>query len=275
MVKKTAVLGHPVSHSLSPRLHGYWLKQYAIKGSYEAKDVLPEALGDVLTSLSADGYRGVNLTVPHKETALSWINKIDDTAARIGAVNTVVVCQDGTLSATNTDAYGFIENLRAQVGELSPFFKKTVILGAGGAARAACVALMDAGAEEIILINRSRDKAEKIKTDLGGNIQTGDWEKRDSLLFGAGLLVNATSLGMKKMPPLELSLENLPQAALVTDIVYNPLTTPLLRQAQVRGNKVVDGIGMLLYQAQKAFELWHGILPEVDDALRCHMLEGL
>ena len=227
-MKHAAVFGYPVKHSLSPRLHGYWLRQYGIDGVYDALEVTPEQLQPTLLSLKEKRFCGVNLTVPHKEAAFAYMDHVEDVAQRIGAVNTVVVQQDGTLLGRNTDAYGFIENLKAHTDNLTPYLKKVVVLGAGGAARAVCVALLDAGAEEIIILNRTRKKAEILRQEFGNLFQTGDWEERNTLLSGATLLANTTSLGMQGMPPLELSLEKLPSQTLVTDIVYTPSVTPSL-----------------------------------------------
>lgn len=270
---KAGVMGDPVAHSLSPRLHGYWLKRYGINGEYRAMHVLPDALQGMLRSLSPDGFAGCNLTIPHKEAALSIVDEASELAHRIGAVNTVMVRENGSLYGTNTDAAGFIQNIKSQVPDLSACARKAVVLGAGGASRAVCVALQDEGFT-VTLANRSREKAEAVAKVLG-NIHTIEWDRREAALEGAGLLVNTTSLGMKGQPPLELSLDALPTDAIVTDIVYTPLITPLLAAAQTRGNKAVDGLGMLLYQAVDGFAAWFGHRPDVDNDLRAHMLEVL
>lgn len=269
-MKRLAVLGHPIAQSFSPRLHGYWLKKYGIEGSYEAIDTPPENLGSNLSRLAQECYAGVNLTLPLKEIALPLLDEIDHQAQRTGAVNTVVF-RDGKKVGYNTDVYGFRENLGIKS------ISKAVVLGAGGAARAVVVALQEMGAEEIILCNRSEERARELIHDLkpspkGRGLYFVPWENRHSILAQASLLVNTTSLGMIGQPPLEINLELLPQTALVTDIVYKPITTGLLAVARDRGNPTIDGLGMLLYQGQKAFEHFFGILPEVTEELRQRIL---
>ena len=261
---RACVMGWPVSHSLSPKLHGYWLKYYAIEGVYTAREVLPEVLGTALRELHKNGWRGSNLTIPHKEAALGYVDHLDDAAKAIGAVNTVVV-HDGKLYGSNSDAYGFTENIRAYLPERT---KKAVILGAGGAAKAVCYALLQLGFTDIHISNRSLPRAKEIARQFGGVVTCVPWEKRKSALMDADLLVNATSLGMTGKEALILDLDPLPKHALVTDIVYAPLMTPLLETAKARGNPVVDGLGMLLHQAVPGFEAWFGVRPEVTRALR-------
>ncbi len=270
---KAGVMGDPVAHSLSPRLHGYWLKRYGIDGDYAAMHVAADSLEAALRALALDGVAGCNLTIPHKEAGLSLVDEASELAHRIGAVNTVVVRDNGTLYGTNTDAAGFILNLKSQIADLTPYHRKAVVLGAGGAARAVCAALLDDGFA-VWLTNRTRAKAEAIAAALGA-IDVVDWDAREVAFEGCGLLVNCTSLGLEGSTPLDVSLEALPRDALVTDIVYKPLMTPLLLDAQARGNPVVDGLGMLLYQAVDGFAAWYGVRPEVDAALRAHMLEAL
>lgn len=280
---QAGVMGWPIAHSRSPALHGHWLQRYGIDGSYVAIPVRPEALAEALRALPEQGFAGVNLTVPHKQLALDIVDRVDPAGARIGAVNTIIVAADGTLDGTNTDAYGFIENLRqgaaGQVGAghvgggglAERLDSPCVVLGAGGAARAVVVALCDAGARALRIVNRSRGNAERLAElaeRCGAQADIVDWEKRASALAGAGLLVNTTTLGMQGAPPLDLALDALPGDALVHDIVYAPLETALLAAARARGNPAVDGLGMLLYQAQPAFEAWFGTRPAVDAALR-------
>ncbi len=274
--RKAGVMGWPVKHSLSPALHGHWLKRYGIDGSYEAWPVRPEDLPDAICRLRDEGCQGTNLTVPHKETAMALVDAVDETARRIGAVNTLVLRDDGTLAATNTDAYGLVENIRATApSAASGNFggRAAVILGAGGAARAAVVGLADLGVREIRIVNRTLERAQ-VLTGLGGDSDTRavDWEERAAALSGAGLLVNTTTLGMDGQPPLEISLSELPGDAVVNDIVYAPLETPLLAAARARGNPVVDGLGMLLHQARAGFREWFGVDPQVDDELRTAVL---
>lgn len=271
---RAGVMGWPVAHSLSPVLHGHWLKRYGIDGSYEAFPVRPEDLAEAISGLRRDGLRGTNLTVPHKEAAMALVDNVDETAQRIGAVNTLFMTPDGTLNATNTDAYGLIENIRAAAPDaLEGRFggKPVVILGAGGAARAAVVGLADIGVSEIRIVNRTVARAESlagIVSDQDVVVRALDWEKRDEALAGAGLLVNTTTLGMEGQAPLHINLDSLSEAAVVNDIVYAPLETELLCAARARGNPAVDGLGMLLHQARAGFREWFGVDPEVDDDLR-------
>ncbi len=262
------VIGWPVGHSRSPRLHGYWLERHGIDGAYLPLAVRPEDFAEVLRALPRMGFRGANVTVPHKEQALALADHVEPLARRIGAVNTLVVAPDGSLEGRNTDAFGFLENLR----QGRPGFKggqgPAVVLGAGGAARAVIAALQDEGCPEIRLLNRTQGRAEEVAAALGGPVTVLPWESRAEALDGAALLVNTTTLGMSGQPPLELRLEALPVTALVTDIVYAPLQTPLLLAAAARGNPVVDGLGMLLHQARPGFAAWFGVMPAVDDGLR-------
>ncbi len=269
--KLAGVMGWPVAHSKSPRLHGFWLRQHAIDGAYLPLPVRPEAFAAALRSLADLGFRGVNVTVPHKTAALAVCSQIDDVARRIGAVNTIVM-SDGRIAGSNSDAFGFLENLRAGAPAWRAGAAPAVVLGAGGAARAVVAALGDAGAPEIRLLNRTRSRAEALAKDLGGPIQVADWSDRHDLLAEAGLLVNTTSLGMAGQPPLELDLAALPIAALVTDAVYAPLETDLLAEARARGNPLVDGLGMLLHQARPGFEAWFGVAPQVTPELRAFVL---
>jgi shikimate dehydrogenase len=267
------VMGWPVSHSRSPRLHGYWLDAYGIDGAYLPLPVAPDRIETALRALPALGFAGVNLTVPHKEAALGVVDRVDALARRIGAVNTVVVAADGSLDGTNTDAFGFIENLRAGAPGWEPG-RPAVVLGAGGAARAVCVGLADAGVSEIRLANRTESRAARLADELSG-IRPVAWDARGDALDGAGLLVNTTTLGMTGAPPLGIALDALPGGAVVTDIVYAPLETPLLAAARARGNACVDGLGMLLHQARPGFAAWFGHEPEVTEALRAFVLEDL
>ena len=260
-------MGWPVDHSRSPALHGFWLKTYGIDGTYERLPVSPADLGTSLRALAAQDYAGVNLTVPHKEAAMAFVDELSPIAQRIGAINTIFV-SNGRLHATNTDGYGFITNLQTGAPKFDPKAGPAVILGAGGAARAVCVALQDAGVPEICVVNRTTDRAEALARDLGDRMTAAPWTARTACLKTANLLVNTTTLGMKGQAPLDIDLQNLPPTATVNDIVYVPLETPLLAAARARGPVVVDGLGMLLYQAQPGFEGWFGTRPEVTPALR-------
>ncbi|MEI8393381.1 MAG: shikimate dehydrogenase [Rhodospirillaceae bacterium] len=266
------VMGWPVGHSRSPRLHGYWLESYRLDGAYVPLAVPPERLEQALRALPALGFHGVNLTVPHKEAALALVDHVDSRARRIGAVNTIVVREDGSLEGRNTDAEGFLTNLREGAPDWRPDAGPVAVLGAGGAARAVVTALVDAGVKEIRLYNRSLDKATTLAREIGGPIHPGPWFGRSSALADTALVVNTTTLGMVGQPPLDIELSKLPPSAVVTDIVYSPLITPFLESARARGNVIVDGLGMLLHQAAPGFEAWFGVRPEVTAALRAHVL---
>jgi shikimate dehydrogenase len=267
------VMGWPVEHSLSPRLHGYWLEQHGIDGAYVPLAVAPADLPTALTALPALGFRGVNLTLPHKEQALDLCQEVDDLARRIGAANTIVV-RDGRLFGSNSDAFGFLANLKEGAPDWRAEAAPAVVLGAGGASRAVVAALADAGVPEVRLVNRTRERAEALATALGGALSVYDWDRREAALAEAGLLVNTTTLGMAGQPPLDLDLGALPVEAVVTDIVYAPLMTPLLQAARTRGNPLVDGLGMLLHQARPGFEAWFGVRPEVTPGLRDFVLSA-
>jgi shikimate dehydrogenase len=274
-MKRAGVMGWPVAHSRSPLLHGFWLKQHGIDGEYVLLPVRPEELTAALRGLKPRGFAGCNLTIPHKAAALAIVDAVDAAAARIGAVNTVIVRPDGALEGRNTDAFGFRENLRAAQPGWRAAAGPAVVLGAGGAARAVVAALLDGGVPQIRLVNRSPGHATALAVALGGAIEVVDWARRADALAGAALLVNTTSLGMTGQPPLDLALDALPPMALVNDIVYAPLETPLLDAARRRGNPVVDGIGMLLHQARPAFAAWFGVMPEVTPALRRAVVASL
>lgn len=261
MIVRAGVMGDPVSQSLSPMLHGYWLKYYGIDGHYGRFQISENALEAALASLVSDGLSGVNLTIPHKEKALKFMDEVSEDALNIGAVNTVIIKKDRRLLGTNTDAKGFINNLIYHLGDLAPYLEHCFILGAGGAAKAVYYGLKQAGAKRISISNRNRPRAEKI------GAQVVDWEKKDTALSDVSLLVNTTSLGMNGQSKLTLSLDMLPQKALVTDIVYNPLITPLLSQAKERGYTTVTGIGMLIHQAAPGFEAWFGQRPKIDQTV--------
>lgn len=270
IIPRAGVIGWPVAHSRSPKLHGFWLKQHGLIGRYDKLPVPPEDLAAFIADLPKEpGFRGVNVTIPHKIAVLPLMDHVDDTARRIGAVNTVVVQSDGSLHGSNTDAFGFIENLKADApAGWKAANGPAVVLGAGGAARAVIVALLDAGVKELRLANRSIEKAEALAAEFGKAILPVAWDDRAQAMAGANLLVNTTSLGMAGQPPLELALDDLPVSALVNDIVYSPLVTDLLASAKTRGNPVVDGLGMLLHQGRPGFEAWFGIAPSVTPELR-------
>lgn len=259
---KCGVIGHPINHSKSPIIHNYWISKYGLNGEYVAIDIAPDALTQGVETLIAQGYKGFNVTIPHKQNIIPLCADIDDTARAIGAVNTVTI-RDGKLYGSNTDAFGFIENLHVGAFGVDFVHRPAVVLGAGGAARAIVYSLLEAGAQKIILCNRSKEKANELSSMAPLNIAVEEWELRNDVLKDAGLLMNATSLGMTGKESLTIDLSHLPKDATVCDIVYAPLITDLLHAAEKRGNQIVTGIGMLLHQARPAFEKWFGVLPDV------------
>jgi len=268
------IIGWPVAHSLSMRLHGFWLDRFGIDGVYAPFPVRPGGLEQALRALPLLGIAGVNLTVPHKVQAMTVLDRVDDLTRRIGAANTIIVAEDGALEGRNTDGYGFIESLKAAAADWSAKGGPAVILGAGGAARAVIVALQDAGVPCIRIANRTLSTAQGLADELGPDIEAIAWDQRAAGLGDAALLVNTTSLGLTGQPALDIALDDLPPGALVTDVVYAPLRTPLLEAAAARGNVTVDGLGMLLHQGRPGFAAWFGRDPEVTDALRAHVLAG-
>ncbi|MBH63536.1 MAG: shikimate dehydrogenase [Alphaproteobacteria bacterium] len=269
------IFGWPVKHSRSPLLHGYWLDHYGIDGAYVPLGVEPEHFPQALRILPRLGFVGANVTVPHKEVALEVVDEAEPLARRIGAVNTIVVREDGSLYGSNTDAFGFTENLRQSVPNWLAEHGPAVIIGAGGAARAVAVALIDDGAPEIRIVNRTTPRADALAIELGPVARVWPWIDRNHALADAALLVNTTKLGMQGEASLDLSLESLPVEAVVTDAVYVPLKTQLLASAESRGNQVVDGLGMLLHQARPGFASWFGVEPAVTDALRACIEDDL
>ena len=267
------VMGWPVGHSRSPVLHGHWLARHGIAGAYVPLAVRPEHLEQALRALPALGFAGCNLTVPHKEASARLVDHLDPAAARLGSVNTVLVRPDGTLEGRSTDGYGFLQNLRDGAPSWRPGHGAAVI-GAGGAARAIVAALIDAGETRIRLANRTEAKAAALAEALGPTVEPWPWAERAAALTDCRLLVNTTSLGMTGQPPLDLDLAALPGDAIVTDIVYVPLETPLLAAARRRGNPTLDGLGMLLHQARPGFAGFFGIEPAVDAELRAAVLSS-
>lgn len=269
---RAAVIGTPIAHSLSPKLHGYWLKRYGLPGSYTAIDVPEQALEKKLKQMAKDGFIGANVTLPHKVSMLQIADQFTDRATLIGAANTLVFKEDGRIFADNTDAYGFLASMRQGAPNWAPESGPALVLGAGGAARAVIVALAEAGVPEIIVANRTRAKAEALCADFGARLRALDWVQAGMALQEARTLVNTTSLGMAGGQDLKLSLENLSPDCVVSDIVYRPLRTPLLDGAAAKGCTTVDGLGMLLHQGVPGFERWFGIRPEVDAATRTAVL---
>lgn len=266
------VAGWPIAHSRSPAIHNYWLEKHGIDGIYVPLAVPPESFERAVRALPCLGFKGVNVTAPHKEAAFRAMDETDQLSARMGAVNTVVVRADGSLRGENSDVSGFLEALK----EGNPGWRggdgPAVVVGAGGAARAVVAALEDSGASEIRLVNRTPERAAALAAVAGPVVEPRAWEARTEALDGAALLVNTTPLGMAGRPALDLELSRLPAEATVCDIVYAPLETPLLAAARARGNVVVDGLGMLLHQARPGFRAWFGRDPVVDAGLRRRVL---
>jgi len=269
---RVGVIGDPIGHSLSPRIHNRWLDDNDINTVYEAILVKPEDLESFLRAMPEEGFIGVNVTIPHKESVFKLVDEYQGLfTGQIGAINTIIV-RNGKLIGANTDDYGFLENLK---GKLPVENRRALVIGAGGAARAICLSLLHGG-YEVTLINRTRERAENLAKYLNNiNIRVLGWEEIENAMSNISLLVNTTSLGMKGQPKLEISLAKLPQSAVVTDIVYNPVNTEFLKQAREHGNLTVDGLGMLLYQAQMAFGLWFGTHPNVTPELRQYVAEAL
>ncbi len=272
-MRKAFVIGHPIAHSRSPKIHGYWLKSYGISGSYEAIDVTPDDLPAFLSALREKGFEGGNVTIPHKEAVFAAVNRRDAAAEQIGAVNTLWF-DEGNLCAGNTDAHGFAANL----DEYVPGWAgngPAVVLGAGGAARAVIHALKERGVRDIRIVNRTRARAEELRDQFGAGVSAHGSEATDELSTDTGLLINTTALGMHGNEGLPADPASLPAHAIVTDIVYVPLETPLLAAARQRGLKTVDGLGMLLHQAVPGFERWFGRRPEVTPELRALVVADL
>ncbi len=269
------VIGWPVAHSRSPRLHGTWLAWYGVDGAYVPLPVHPNTAEQALRALPALGLVGVNVTVPHKERAFRVCDSLTDRARHHHAVNTVTVMPGGGLHGDSTDGFGFLENLRQAMPTWDPAAGPAVVLGAGGAARAVCGALLDAGAPMVRVLNRSLERAEALADDLDdrGAMRVAPLADAGSVLADAALLVNTTSLGMTGQPPLDLDMTGLPPTAVVNDLVYAPLDTGLLSAARARGNPVVDGLGMLLHQGRPGFQAWFGVDPAVTPALRRAVLD--
>ena len=266
------VIGHPIAHSRSPALHGYWLKRYGIKGHYVPLDLAQSDLREALNFLPKIGFVGLNVTIPHKETVLALADVVTDRAALIGAANTLIFRKDGKIHADNTDGLGFFANLRQHAPHWHPQNGPAAIFGAGGAARAVIAALIEAGVTEIRLSNRTRARAEALRHDFGAKLHVHDWVQAANMLDGAALVINTTALGMTGKPDFRVPLDALDPAASATDLVYTPLMTQFLIDAQDRGAHVVDGLGMLLHQAAPGFERWFNHRPEVDEATRSAVL---
>ncbi|SHL53610.1 shikimate dehydrogenase [Roseovarius litoreus] len=266
------VIGSPIAHSKSPQLHGHWLKVNGLRGHYIPMDISPNDLETVLRTLPKMGFVGLNVTVPHKEKVMEFADLVTDRATLIGAANTLIFRKDGRIHADNTDGYGFIQNLRENAPKWNPKAGPAAVLGAGGAARAVVASLLDAGVPEILISNRTRVRAEALKNDFGKRLTVVDWVQAGNMLEEAVTVVNTTSLGMIGKPRLRVPLDGLRKDAVVTDLVYAPLKTRLLAEAEEAGCVTVDGLGMLLYQAVPGFERWFGVRPVVDSAARAAAL---
>ncbi len=269
------VAGWPIAHSRSPRLHNFWLRAHAIDGAYLPLAIAPENFEMAVRALPKLGFAGCNVTLPHKEAALAAVDSVDPAARRIGAVNTIVVAEDGSLEGSNTDGFGFLQALHDGAPDFDLTGGPAVLVGAGGSAKAIAVALADAGVSELIIVNRTLARAQALAEAVGPPAAAAPWEARAGLLAAARLLVNTTTQGMVGQADLDLPLDELPGDAVVMDAVYTPLLTPLLAAARARGNRTVDGLGMLLHQARPGFAAWFGREPVVDRALRDHILQDL
>lgn len=270
MTRRCFVIGHPIAHSRSPLIHGTWIAEHGLDGSYERIDVRPAELSAFIGSVRAGEFVGGNVTVPHKEAVLKLIDEPSATAKAMGAVNTIWH-EGGKLHGDNTDAAGFLAHLDVCAPGWDQRAKTVLILGAGGAARAIGYGLKGRGLVRIVLVNRSSARAAELAAKLGAPVESASWEQRHRLVVEADLIVNTTALGMKGQPPLELDLSGLRPGTIVDDIVYVPLQTALLDEAERRGGVPVDGLGMLLHQAVPGFTRWFGVEPEVTPALRARL----
>jgi shikimate dehydrogenase len=263
--KAVCVIAWPAGHSRSPLIHNYWIKKHKLNAEYRREAVPPQKFADFVTHLREHGYIGANVTIPHKQTALA-VSAPDERARAVGAANTLWY-DDGTLRSTNTDVEGFLANLDAATPGWDRGLESAVVLGAGGGARAVVYALLAREVQRVYVINRTADRAEAVQKQFGARVRVAGWDEITGLLGGAGLLVNTTTLGMVGQPPLEINLR-CPASLVVADLVYDPLETGLLKAARERGLRVADGLGMLLHQAVRGFELWFGVRPEVTAELR-------
>ena len=269
------VMGWPVMHSRSPMMHNYWMKQQGIKGTYVFLGIKPEGLESALRALHPLGFSGCNLTIPHKLDAMTMVDEVDDTARKIGAISCVIVGEDGTLSGTNNDWLGFLGNLKHQQPGWRADSGPCTVIGAGGGGRAVVYGLLEEGAKEVRLVNRTQHNAERIAEDFNGPISVYPWKERNSLLEGATTVVNVTNQGMVGEAPLDITLEKLAPDALAADIIYTPLESPFLAAAGKRQNRTVNGLGMLLHQGPPAWKRWFKIEPTVTDELRGMMEQSI
>jgi shikimate dehydrogenase len=267
------VIGTPIAHSKSPKLHQHWLRRYGLQGHYIPMNILSADLEAAIEMMPKMGFVGVNVTIPHKEHILSVADLVSDRAAVMGSANTLIFRADGKVHADNTDGYGFLENLKQGAPDWDASSGPAAVIGAGGAARAVISSLIDAGCPEIRLSNRTKTRADGLRQEFGTKVEVVDWVMAGNMLDGATTVVNASSLGMTGASEMRVPLDALSSSAVVTDLVYAPLETPLLSYAKSIGCKTVDGLGMLLHQAVPGFERWFGLRPEVDDALRNAVLQ--
>jgi shikimate dehydrogenase len=266
--KLAGVMGSPILQSRSPILHNHWLAKYGIRGAYGHFQVEPPHLEAAIRGLSALGLAGCNISLPHKVAALSLMDVVDPLAQRMGAINCIVVQEDGSLHGFNNDGYGYIQSLKDVQADWRADAGPALVLGAGGAARAVVLSLIDEGARDIRLSNRSTEKAQALAAGLESVVTVVPWSERNAAMDGAALLVNTTNQGMYGQPPLDVVLDALPRSAMVSDVIYIPLETPLLQAARLRGHTTVNGLGMLLNQARPAFKAWFGVMPEITPELR-------
>ncbi len=269
------VMGWPVMHSRSPMMHNYWMDQQGLAGTYVPLEIKPGTIDAALRAMHPLGFAGCNLTIPHKQDAMSIVDEVDDVAGKIGAISCVVVREDGSLFGTNNDWLGFLGNLKQQEPGWRADAGPVTVVGAGGGGRAVCYALLQEGATEIRLVNRTRERAEGIAQEFGGPFTVLSWEDRHDALEGAATVVNVTSQGMDGNPPLDLRLDKLSGDALAADIIYTPLETPFLAAARQRGNRTLNGLGMLLHQGLPAWRMWFGIEPTVTAELRQLMEQSI
>lgn len=261
-------MGWPVMHSRSPMMHNYWFTQHDLVGTYVPLAIPPEGLAAALRALRPLGFAGCNLTIPHKQQAMTIVDEVDTVAQRIGAISCVVVRADGSLAGTNNDWFGFVHNLKQTYPDWRAHAGPAVVIGAGGGARAVCYGLLQEGAKEIRLVNRTLARAKALAQEFGGPITVLPWGERHDALEGVAMAVNATSCGMVGQPALDINMDKLPKTALAADIIYVPLETPYLAAARQRGNRTINGLGMLLHQGRPAWKAWFGIETQVTPELR-------
>ena len=261
------IIGMPVAHSRSPSIHNFWLNAHGMRGAYVPLAVQPARLNDALPGLVALGFRGCNVTMPHKQTAMPLLHRVNETARRIGAVNTIVVEEDGTLSGFNNDGNGFVQSLRDAKPDWRADEGPILLLGAGAASRAVVVALLENGARQILITNRTAETAQAVAAEFGPTVNAVEWADRNAAMAGTALLVNCTDRGMIGKPALDVDLARVAPTTLVADLIYTPLETPFLAEARLRGCTTVNGLGLLLNQARLAFKAWFGVLPDVTPEL--------